>query len=131
MKSGLSTRLIGALAFVGAISSSSAGTAAACSHDRLRIEKQSIGITLCPGTPSIVDGTVRLPSQLRLDLRKASLDRSLLLRYPPLTPHPRAVVDVDLTPLGIAKTLHLSLVPHGDEISIEHAVLLPGPVLLR
>jgi hypothetical protein len=131
MKTPLPARLIRALAFAGAISSSSAGTAAACSHDHLRIEKQAVSVTLCPGIPRIADGTVRLPLQLRLDGRPASLNERLLLRYPQLAPHPRAVDDVDLTPLGIAKTLHLSLIPHGNEISIEHAVLLPGPILLR
>jgi hypothetical protein len=131
MKTGLPACLVGALAFASAISSSSAGTAVACNHDRLRIEKQVIGVTLCPETPKIADGTVRLALQIRLDGPKASLDEKLLLRYPELAPHPRAVADVDLKPLGIAKTLHLSLVPRGNDISIEHAVLLPGPTLLR
>jgi len=55
----------------------------------------------------------------------------LSLRFPALAPTPRAVEDIDLSPLGIAKTLHLTLMPHGNDVEIEHALLLPGPTLIR
>lgn len=119
------------LVFAGAVFSSSAQAFAACSQDRLIIDGQAITTTLCSGQASVVAGTQRLPLKVHFAGRKGSLDQNFTLRFPALAPTPRAVEDVDLAPLGIDKTLHLSLLRHDGVVEIDHALLLPGPTVIR
>jgi thiamine monophosphate kinase len=43
----------------------------------------------------------------------------------------RAVDDVPLADLGSAKVLHLTIAYRGSEAVLEHALLLPGAVVLK
>ena len=122
---------LGGLAFASALFSSSAQASAACSHDRLVVDGQVITTTLCAGESSVAAGTQRLPLQAHFTGAKGSLDQSFVLRFPALTPTPRAVEDIDLSSLGIPKTLHISVHPHNGSVEIDHALLLPGPTVIR
>jgi hypothetical protein len=43
----------------------------------------------------------------------------------------RVIEDVDLTKLGTAGTLHLTLIYKGNQVSIESALLTPGAITIK
>lgn len=43
----------------------------------------------------------------------------------------RTIDDVDLTPLGVKRSLHMTLAYHGGTVELEHALALPGAIPLK
>jgi hypothetical protein len=98
-----------------------------CTHDSLTIDGVATAASFCVAaapaarvtvTETFVRGGQRLTRPLTIDVVSgASVTR--------------AVDDVPLTELGSNKQLHLTIAYRPGEASLEHALLLPGAVVLK
>ena len=98
-----------------------------CTHDTLAIDGVPTAATFCVSgapaprvtvTETFVRGTAHLTRPLTIDVvNGASVTR--------------AVDDVPLTDLGSAKQLHLTIAYRSGEAVLEHALLLPGALVLK
>jgi hypothetical protein len=98
-----------------------------CTHDSLAVDGTPIAATFCVAGPAaahvmvtetFVRGAQRLTRPLTIDVvHGASVTRT--------------VDDVPLTDLGSSKQLHLTLAYRGGEAVLEHALLLPGALVLK
>jgi hypothetical protein len=98
-----------------------------CTHDTLTIDGAATAASFCvAGVPAarvtvnetFVRGGQKMTRPLALDVvRGASVTR--------------AVDDVPLSEIGSSKVLHLTIAYRSGEATLEHALLLPGAVVLK
>jgi hypothetical protein len=98
-----------------------------CTHDSLTVDAAAVLATFCVSGPAaarvtvtetFVRGTQRLTRPLAIDIVHGATVT-------------RAVDDVPLTDLGSSKQLHLTIAYRSGEAVLEHALLLPGAVVLK
>ena len=123
-------RSFAALAAVLALCTAPAGAQPAqrCSHDTFAVAGTPVAVTVCAGAPEngkavAVTETFKGPA--------SSFNHATSIDVLPGVAASRTVDDVSLAPLGLAYSLHLTLVYKEAAISIEHALLLPGAVPLK
>ena len=98
-----------------------------CIHESLSVDGAPIAATFCVPTAPAAKVTVA-----ETFARGAqSLTRSLPLEVVNGATVTRAIDDVPLTELGSTKLLHLTLAYRNGAIALEHALLLPGAVVLK
>jgi hypothetical protein len=98
-----------------------------CTHDTLAIDGTPIAATFCVTGPPAARVTVS-ETFARGDKR---LSRPLTIDVVDGASVTRAVDDVPLTELGSDKQLHLTIAYRGGAAVLEHALLLPGAVVLK
>jgi hypothetical protein len=105
----------------------SADPTARCTHESWPVEGQALTATLCvpatTGAHVTVSETVARNGQ--------SLTRSLELDVVNGSAVTRAIDTVPLDAVGSAKQLHLTIAYRAGEAAVEHALLLPGAVVLK
>jgi hypothetical protein len=98
-----------------------------CTHDTLAIDEKPATATFCVSgrptghvtvTETFVRGAQHLSRPLTIDV----VDGATVTR---------AVDDVPLSELGSSKQLHLTIAYRGGVAILEHALLLPGAVVLK
>jgi hypothetical protein len=98
-----------------------------CTHDTLAIDGVPTAATFCVSGPpaaritvteTFVRGGQRLTRPLTIEMVNGAAVN-------------RAVDDVPLTELGSPKQLHLTIAYRNGEAVLEHALLLPGAVVLK
>lgn len=98
-----------------------------CTHDSLTIDGTPTAATFCVSgttgsrvtvTETFVRGAAQITRQLPIDVVDGA----------PVT---RAVDDVSLAELGSDKQLHLTIAYRAGVAQLEHALLLPGAVVLK
>jgi hypothetical protein len=98
-----------------------------CTHDTLAIDGTATAATFCVAGPPAARVTVT-ETFARGDKR---LSRPLTIDIVDGATVTRAVDDVPLTELGSDKQLHLTIAYRGGSAVLEHALLLPGAVVLK
>ena len=121
---------VATLALAGTVSTLTAASAQPsqkCSRESFPVGGQAVAVTVCAGAPEgrtlAVTETIRGAS--------TSFTHNASIDVLPGAGVSRTVDDVSLTPLNLPYTLHLTLAYHGGEVTIEHALLLPGAVPLK
>jgi hypothetical protein len=106
---------------------------APCSHDTLTVDGTPIAVTLCatPQPPRDAGRSIPVTVDESFRTSRAGFTRSALLEFLAGSDVSRTIDDVPLAPLGITKTLHLTLSYRGGLVRIEHALLLPGAIPLK
>jgi hypothetical protein len=98
-----------------------------CTHDSLTIDGVPTAATFCVSGPAagrvtvtetFVRGTQHLSRPLTIDVVNGATVT-------------RTVDDVPLADLGSTKQLHLTIAYRSGEATLEHALLLPGAVVLK
>jgi hypothetical protein len=98
-----------------------------CTHDSLTIDGTPTAATFCVASPAgarvtvnetFVRGGQKMTRPLAIDVVSGAAVT-------------RAVDDVPLSEIGSAKVLHLTVAYHGGQATLEHALLLPGAVVLK
>lgn len=94
-----------------------------CTQDALNVEGSPVAATFCvaagSGPPAVsVSETFRSHGQ--------SVSHSVSLPVVAGAQVSRTIDDVDLSPLGIKRSLHMTLAYSGGAVELEHALALPG-----
>jgi hypothetical protein len=102
---------------------------AGCSSDAFAIDGSSVVVQLCArdvnaAAKIVVTETLSVKGQTPF-VREVPLDRV------PGADSSRAIDDVPLTKLGLARTLHLTIAVKNGAVRLEHALLVPGAVALK
>ena len=103
-----------------------ASAASACSNDAFSIDGKALSIQICDADGRGAEGT--------LEETLSVLGRTPLVHavtYRRVEGTSRTIDDVALGPLGIAKTLHVTMAVRGGNVRLEHALLIPGAIPLR
>lgn len=109
-----------------------AGTAALaqadnCSHDTLTVDGAPVTAAFCVAGPAAARVTVNET----FERGGKQFSRPLTIDVVNGATVTRAVSDVPLTELGSDKTLHLTVAYRPGSAVLEHALLLPGAVVLK
>lgn len=123
---------------IGATASSAA--AASCSTDTFTIDGSAVTLEIClavapdpavgrhgsalKAAPAVLDETFSVKGQ-------PPLARALPLDAVPSDEPSRTIDDAPLQKLGIARTLHLTIVVRSSGVHLEHALLVPGALTLK
>jgi len=98
-----------------------------CTHDSFAIDGVPTAATFCvAGAPAarvtvaetFVRGSQKMTRALTIDVVSGAAVT-------------RTVDDVPLSEIGSSKVLHLTIAYHSGEATLEHALLLPGAVVLK
>ncbi|MGA2394153.1 MAG: hypothetical protein ABSH03_12515 [Candidatus Lustribacter sp.] len=99
-----------------------------CTHDTLTIDGSPMTATFCvTGPPAAAQVTVT-ETYVR---GGQHLTRPLTIDLVDGAPVTRAVDDIPLADLGSNKQLHVTIAYHSGTALLEHALLLPGAVVLK
>ncbi len=98
-----------------------------CTHETLAVDGAPVAASFCVSGPpaarvtvteSFTRGSTHVSRPLTIDIVNGATVT-------------RAVDDVPLTDFGSSKQLHLTIAYRGGEAVLEHALLLPGAVVLK
>jgi hypothetical protein len=98
-----------------------------CTHDTLTVDGAPVAASFCVSGPpaarvtvteTFTRGSARLSRPLAIDIVNGATVT-------------RAVDDVPMTELGSSKQLHLTIAYRPGEAVLEHALLLPGALVLK
>ena len=103
-----------------------------CSHRALTIEGMAVEVTLCataqhPGA-SPAGKTLEVAVQEEFKGPKGSFSRATTLEFLGGVAVSRTIDDVAIDRLGLSRTLHMTLALREGNLTLEHAMLLPGAV---
>ena len=98
-----------------------------CSHDSFPVDGGAVAISVC------APGTTGSPIVLTETLVRGSVSfaRSLSIDVVSGANVTRAVDEIPLDQLGSPKRLHVTIAYRAGRATIEHALLLPGAVVLK
>jgi hypothetical protein len=115
------------VACLGLTTGALAQTADRCTHDVLTVDGTAVSATFCVAAPAarqiVVTETFARADQ--------SFSRPLAIDVVDGATVTRAIDDVALSPFGSPKRLHLTIAYQGATATLEHALLLPGAVVLK
>jgi len=114
-------------ALIAASGIAGAQPAAHCSHESFPVDGSPLAVTLCAPP----DATSPLALTETLARGSASFERTLTIDVVRGASVTRAVDEIPLDPLGSAKHLHLTIAYRDGNATIEHALLLPGALVLK
>ena len=98
-----------------------------CTHDALTIDGTATAATFCVAGPA----TARVTVNETFVRGGQKMTRPLVIDVVNGATVTRAVDDVALTEIGSSKVLHLTIAYRAGEATLEHALLLPGAVVLK
>jgi hypothetical protein len=114
--------------FVVSIAPALAQPAQRCTRDTFPIGGQSVAVTVCAGAP---DGANTVAVSETFKGPSTSFNHTSSIEVLAGAAVSRTVEDVSLAPLGMQYSLHLTLAYREAAVSIEHALLRPGPIPLK
>jgi hypothetical protein len=118
--------------FVSVFMIASAQAAFGCTNDVLMLDNQRIAVQLCDlGRTGGADSTQTLRFSEHLQLAANSLDHQTVATVPSGPVSPEAIDVINLAPLGLSQKLHITVRLTAKGPQIEHAIITPGPVILR
>lgn len=98
-----------------------------CTRESFPVDGAPVAVTLC--VPA--DAKSRVPVSETFARGSASFSRTLSLDVVPGANVTRTVDEVPLESLGSPKRLHLTIAFRDGQAAVEHALLLPGAVVLK
>jgi hypothetical protein len=119
------------LAVALAVAPLNAGPAGQCSHETLAIRGTSVTLDLCAVPESRTASVATVALTATYSAKDASFTEHSTLRFIAGEGPARALQSVDLSQIGIAGILHMTLLYGGNEVSLEHALLTPGAVTIK
>lgn len=109
-----------------------AGAQSHCSRETLSVRGTPLTVTYCVASaPANVAGEASLPVTGSYAARGSSFSRTTTLRFVEGEGPARTIENVDLSPLGLTGTLHLTLLYSGGTVRVETALLTPGAVVIK
>lgn len=104
-----------------------------CTREILEVGDDPVAISLCVSNarPGLGTPDVTVDVDETFAGRGSSFARSTSLDFLRDQEAAKAIDDVSLDRLGLARSLHLSLQYRGGLVSIAHALLLPGAIPLK
>lgn len=106
------------------------GAATACSSDTFSVDGAPLVVEVCAPAGPAVAGKVTLTERFTVK-GQPPLVRLLIVDVLPKAESSRSIDDVALAQLGIAGTLHVTVVYRTGSARLEHALLIPGAVGLK
>jgi hypothetical protein len=109
----------------------------ACSHDVFTVDGTVVGVALCPGPDTRarkdVGRGIEVGIAQTFSAKGASFVQTVNLEFMDSGEASRTIEDVSLEPLGIPKSLHLTIgfAPRAGTVRLEHALLVPGALTLK
>lgn len=102
--------------------------AAGCSASTLTVGAVPVSIELCPTSAAPGHGATQtgVPMLERISANGHSFVRSVVFRFLAGDPSSRVIDDLDLAPLGLQGTLHLTILRENGQPRIVRALLTPG-----
>lgn len=122
------------LALAAALSLGSVGSArAACSSERFTVERTPLSIQLCLSSiavdPAAGSRIAHVEATTSTPTRSATAQLALLLPVGSSPAH--APATIELAPIGLVGTLHLTLHVAPASVTIDSALLTPGAVIIK
>jgi hypothetical protein len=111
-----------------------------CSSDAFSIDGSSVRLELCvpagdkSSAKTVVTEHFSIGAQAARSAAGAEgqgFERELPVERLPGAESSRAIDDVSLERLGLARTLHLTIAVRSGSVKLEHALLIPGAVSLK
>lgn len=124
-----------ALALALSLGTASAAVPEGCSSDAFAIDGSQVTVQVCLGGPSAKapatprSGSVSLVETF--STHDASFSQTTSVDYLAGAEVSRAIDDVSLARLGIARTLHMTIAFKPGSAKLERALLIPGAVVLK
>ena len=111
----------------------SAQPAGRCTHETLRVRGTPVTASYCVAGMPLARPGQDLPVRVHetFSTPRASFAQEATLRFIAGEQASRVIEDVDLTRLGLAGTLHLTLLLHADAVHVEGAMLTPGAITIK
>jgi hypothetical protein len=138
MKRRSRARVLAVLASVLACSPAAASAAEGCSSDSFVVDGAQLSVAVCAtvppapllkGAPPPKAGSIALVETF--STKTASFSRTTVLDPLSGNDFSRTIDDVSLAPLGVAKTLHMTIAYKAGTARLEHALLVPGAIALK
>jgi hypothetical protein len=108
-----------------------AGAQDRCSHETFAIRGTPVAIALCILSESRAGNVTTIDVASTYGTRDASFTQRSTLRFIDGEGPARALESVSLSQIGVAGTLHMTLLYNGSDVSVEHALLTPGAVTIK
>lgn len=109
-----------------------AGAQSPCSRETLSVRGTPVTITYCVAGPAGKAGSeVTLPVSGTYAAAGGRVSRQTTMRFVQGERPSRTLENVDLAPIGIGGTLHLTLLYSGGAVHIESALLTPGAIVVK
>jgi hypothetical protein len=124
-------RAVAALAVLAWLRAPAVAAPGGCTHDALTVDGTALNVTLCAQPQPAKGEKLAVAVTETFATAKADFTRTADLQFLAGAGTSRTIDNVALTPLGIGKTLHLTLVHDNGVVRLEHALLLPGAVTLK
>lgn len=114
-----------------------AASAASCTADAFTVDRTALTVTVCTierrapahgKAAAISEGALQETLAVK---GRAPVTRTVTYTRLPSEETARTIDDVPLQPLGISKTLHVTLAIRGGTARVEHALVIPGAVVLK
>ena len=110
----------------------SAAAAASCSQQTLSVEGSSVTIAYCVrATPSVKGSEEIVPVTATYSAPNGSIQRAIELHFIAGEGISRVIQSLDLVPLGLTGTLHLTLAYSRGLVEVEGALLTPGAITIK
>ncbi|HVA28394.1 MAG TPA: hypothetical protein VNF68_09450 [Candidatus Baltobacteraceae bacterium] len=103
-----------------------------CTHETLSVRGIPVTIGYCiTGAAAVSGPEVSLPVSSSYAAPGGSFSQASTMKFIQGEGPTRLLQSVDLAPLGITGTLHLTLVYGGGAVRIENALLTPGAITIK
>lgn len=103
-----------------------------CSRETLPVRGTPVTITYCvAGAPERAGGETSVAVSGSYEAPGGRFSRATTMHFVAGEGPARTLENVDLAPLGLAGTLHLTLLYSGGTVRVETALLTPGAVVVK
>jgi hypothetical protein len=103
-----------------------------CSHETLAILGTPVTVSLCLAATPVVSGSIMTATIAATYAgANSTFTQNTSVRFVDGEGPARALESVDLHPLGLMGTLHMTLLYADGLVTIEHAMLTPGAVRVK
>ncbi len=103
-----------------------------CTRDILNVRGTPVTVNLCVvGAPAASASIATVDLAATYAAGNRSFVQHASVRFITGEGPSRALESTDLSPLGIAGVLHMTLLYGGNQVTIEHAMLTPGAVRVK
>jgi hypothetical protein len=103
-----------------------------CSREVLHVRGTPVNVTLCiTAAPAISGSVVSIQLSSTYAAGGSSFTQASNVRFISGEGPARALDSVDLRQVGVAGTLHMTLLYANSQVTVEHAILTPGAVTVK
>jgi hypothetical protein len=100
-----------------------------CSRDSFNIDGTQVAAVLCAPAQAKPAGAVSVNATF--STKSTNFNKTISLEVVPGQPLSRGIEEIALAPLGLQRSLYITVQYSGGKVTLAHAVLLPGAVTLK